>query len=474
MPGREKKEKRRMSDKLQDPASQAGTTSSLPDHTPMQPHRRRLAVPFIVLIVFLLAGGLFAGFALIRPHNATSPGFAQGKGPIYYVTPQGGPPSSTPQANPGGPMILSAPTPAFFLDGRLYRNSSAYSADSGALMQHYLQNLGNVTIYHPQMANGVLYMAVRQANFQESMGLYAVRASDGVVLWQWSDCGESVNMSAPVILNQTVYLICQVAPLEYKLCAFQARTGTPLWSDSLSGDVGFDLLASQQVLYIYKDNQLLTMSATTGRQIWQKSLGTSDNTINQILLNQDMLYVVQQKTFTVLRASDGKLLWQYNFIGDYGYLSAVNDQQTVYLFASQVSGPTTLYALNGVTGSLRWQKSLGNNDNASSIVDQGNLYLLMNVFSTPQPAYPEQFSRKLLALRGSDGSTLWQQEIPWNKGKLNYAMIEEPALTAGAGRLYVVDWQRSLSSPTNLPLVLGAFSEDNGAVLWTKILSQTW
>lgn len=322
------------------------------------------------------------------------------------------------------------------------------------------------------MADGVLYMAVRQANFQESMGMYAVRASDGVVLWQWSDCGESVNMSAPVILNQTVYLICQVAPLEYKLCAFQARTGTPLWSDSLSGDVGFDLLASQQMLYVYKDNQLLTMSATTGRQLWQKSLGTSDNTINQILLDQEKLYVVQQKTFTVLHASDGKLLWQYNFIGDYGYLSAVNDQHTIYLFASQVSGPTTLYALDSATGSMRWQKPLGNNNYGSPVVDQGNLYLSTDVFSTPHSVYGSPLARRLLALRGSDGSTLWQQEIPWNKNRLNYAMIEEPGLTAGAGRLYVVDWQQSSSSPTNLPVVLGAFSESNGAVLWTKILTQ--
>lgn len=463
-----------MSDELPESTSQAGTTSSLPAHTPASQRRRRLAIPLVAIVVILLAGGLLAGFVLTRQHGTSSP-ITQGRGPIYYVTPQGGPPpASTPKVNPGGPMLLAGPTPAFFLNGNIYRNSSVYSADSGALVRQYLKNLGDVTIYQPRMADGILYMAIRQANSRESMAMYAVRASDGAVLWKWSDCGESINMSVPVVLNRTVYFICQTAPLKYKLCALQARTGAPLWSDALSGDVDFNLLGDQQMLYIERDNQLLAESAATGRQLWQRSLGTPDTFLNQVLLNQGVLYVVQRTTFFTLRASDGKLLWEYNFIGDYSYLSAVNDEHTVYLFASQMSGPVTLYALNNANGALRWQKLLGSGSYGVPVVDQGNLYMLVNIFSTPHPPYPEHFSRRLLAMRGSDGQTLWQQDIPWNKGKLDYAMIEVPRVTVGAGRLYVVDWQQSFSNSSPPPAVLGAFSENNGAVVWTKTLAQTW
>src|SRR6202043_127861 len=108
----------------------------------------------------------------------------------------------------------------------------------------------------------------------------------------------------------------------------------------------------------------------------------------------------------------------------------------------QQSGPT-IYTLDGVTGALRWQKQLNSAAYGFPVVDQGNLYMVENVFATPQQLYASPLKRVLLAIQGSNGHTLWQQDIPWNKGKLNYAMIDPLKVSAGDGRIYLVDWQPS-------------------------------
>ena len=67
------------------------------------------------------------------------------------------------------------------------------------------------------------------------------------------------------------------------------------------------------------------------------------------------------------------------------------------------------------------------------MLDQGNLYLIYNVFSNPRASYAAPDARELLALSGRDGHTLWQTEIPWNSHHLAYAEVELPVLTVGAG-----------------------------------------
>lgn len=364
-------------------------------------------------------------------------------------------------------MMLSSPMPAFFLAGNVYRGTSAYRADTGALIRRYLPNLGDAAVYQPQLVNGVLYMAVRSAAFHDNMVMYAVSASGGTVLWKWDTCGESVNMSAPLILGNTVYFVCQTAALHYDLVALQANTGKRIWLDTFSGEVEFNLCASQQLLYVQMGNQLMAEDTATGHQVWQQSFGSFGYYISSAALGRGILYVVYQQTFFALRASNGEHLWEYDFIDGYNGLDALVDQNTVYLFARQFSRPTTIYALNATSGVLRWQKSLSKSNYGTPAIDQGNLYLVVNVFPVPQKDYSSPLKRTLIAMRGSDGYVFWQRDIPWNSGKLNYAMIEPPMVSAGGGRVYLVDWQPS-SDFSNLQATLGAFSEGNGALLWTR------
>ena len=363
--------------------------------------------------------------------------------------------------------MLSSPMPAFFLNGNVYRGTSAYRADTGTLMQRYLPNLGDAAVYQPQLVNGILYMAVRSAAFHDNMAMYAVRASDGSVLWKWDTCGESVNMSSPIIIDDTVYFVCETAPLNYDLYALHANTGKRLWLDTFSGEVEFDLCASQKLLYVQMRNQLVAEDTATGHQVWQQSFGTSSYYIGSVAVDRGILYVVYQQTFFALRASNGEHLWEYDFIDGYNSLEAFTGQNTVYLFARQLSKPTAIYALNATSGALLWQKALSESNYGTPVIDQGNLYLVVNVFPVPQTDYASPLKRTLIAIRGSDGDILWRRDVPWNSGRLNYAMIEPPMVSAGGGRVYLVDWQPSFNF-SNLRATLGAFSENNGALLWTR------
>jgi outer membrane protein assembly factor BamB len=418
-----------------------------------------------VIAAVLIAGVLVGNVVLFRPLTP----LAQGPGTTYFVTPQGGQPLPVKvQVNPGGPMILSPPTPPFFLGGNLYRNAQVYRTDTGAPVRQYLPNLGNVTVYNPRLVGGTLYMAVRTGADQGAgkMVMYALRASDGAVLWKWDDCGESDNMSAPQIINGSVYFVCENAPGLYRLYALGATTGKFLWLDTFDNEVdGFS--GDQQALYLQIGNQVLAESAATGRLLWQKSFGTSDYSINQIALGQGIIYVSDEKIFYALKTRDGSQLWKYQFIGDYTYLQAIVAPPTLYLFANEMSRPTSIYALASTTGVLRWQRQLLAQD-YSPVVDQGNLYVLSNVSDASNQDYASPIKRTLLAIQGSAGRTLWQQDIPWNKGKLNISLEALPELTAGDGRLYFLDWTQSSTDFANLPITMGAFSESNGALLWTR------
>lgn len=452
------------------PAYQPGVTSSLPTHISRRRPRRIASVVAAVVAAALIVG---VSLLALRGQPPASNVVSHGHGPIYYVTPPGGPqPTATPQVNPGGPMILSGPEPALFIDGNLYRDNDVYSAGTGEPVQQYLKDLGSVTMYNPQLVDGTLYAAVRVGVGAGTMVMYALHASDGAVLWHWDDCGQSANMTSPAIIDHAVYFMCESAPGFWRLYALRASDGSLLWRDDLPGDVNLGLLADQHALYVQSDNQMLAESLATGKLLWKRSFGQQTNTLDRAALGNGILFISQGKTFYAVEASTGMLIWEYHFIGDYGIPDPfVAPDGNVYLFVQNRS--LVLYALDGATGAMRWQKQLGNIDYGSPVIEHGNLYMAIDVFVKPLRIYSIHFTRMLLAIQGSDGRTLWQRDIPWNKGKLGYSTVVTPDVSVGDGRVYLVDWQPS-SNPNNLKATMGAFSESNGSLLWTQNVTQIW
>lgn len=365
-------------------------------------------------------------------------------------------------------MMLSAPTPPFFLHGQLYRDTQVYRADNGALIRQYVPGLGKATVYNPRLVGGVLFLAVRPGRDQGAgkMAMYALRASDGAVLWHWDDCGESDNMTAPLIIGNFLSFACESRPGSYQLYGLQASTGKLLWRDDLPGEVDMNPVGNQRAIYIQTGNQILAESLTTGRLLWQQRFGNV-SALNQIAPGQDLLYVSGTNFLAALKASDGSPLWTYRFLGDYTFIQAVVTTHLAYVFANEQSRFPSIYALDSATGILRWQKHLPFRD-YSPVTDQGNLYLVSNVFAPTSASFSPPTKRTLLAIQGKDGHLLWQQDIPWNKGQLNVSLEALPALTTGDGRIYLLDWTGSTTHFTDTSATLAAFAENNGALLWTR------
>jgi outer membrane protein assembly factor BamB len=339
--------------------------------------------------------------------------------------------------------------------------------DTGTPATVYQPHLGNLPAFNPQLMNGMVYMQGRvPSSLAGKATLFALRPTDGSVLWLWNDCGQSVNMDGPVFIGSAVYLDCEVAPLNWRLVSLQASTGVLLWSEQVPGEPGYPLVGDQQGVYLPVQDQLLAWNPTTGRLRWQRSFADQEDWIDSISLGGGLVYVSVGDTFTALSTSSGTTRWAYQFHGDYTGLMAALAPQTVYLFAYEQSRPPTLYAVNSLTGAQRWHRQVPE-DVEWPTLDQGNLYLIYNVFSTPQASLAGPDARELLALNGSDGQTLWQTEISWNSHRLSYAEIELPFLTVGAGSIYLVDWADATSYyPGQETFVMGAFSERSGALLW--------
>jgi outer membrane protein assembly factor BamB len=380
--------------------------------------------------------------------------------------------------------VVFPPDPAYYLNGYLYRDTSVYYATSGIPATQYQPHLGNLPALDPQLVNGIVYLT-GQVRLEHGYGkptLFALRPADGKILWQWNNCGQSWNIGEPVFSGSSLYFVCEaeagVNP-DWRLVSLQARTGALLWSDKLPADPGYPLAVDQQGVYLpiqeQKHDRLLAWSPATGQLLWQRSFEDQGYGIDSIFLGQGIVYVSESgkngPAFSALATSSGKTLWAYQFRGDFNKITAVVAPETVYLFADEQSRPPTVYAVNSRTGVQRWHRQLPG-DPEWPVLDQGNLYLLYNVYSNPQAFYPlpnrTPIARELVAVSGGDGHTLWRTEIPWNSHQLSYSEQEIPGLTFGAGSVYVVDWR--VANPLEAQQKtseMGAFSERNGALLWS-------
>lgn len=434
-----------------------------------QPRKRLLSLVAAWLILALLIGSLAVLLSQRKQQGVSLTGAAPASG-VYVVTPDGGsPPYQTPVANPGGPMIASPPDAAYYLNGYLYQGTNVYHANTGTPATQYQPHLGDQPAFKPQVVNGIVYMQglVPSDLPIGKATLFALRPADGSVLWQWNDCGESDNIGGPVFIGSAVYLICEAAPTNWHLVSLQASTGALLWSEQVPGEPGYPLEGDQQGVYLSVQDQVLAWSPTTGHLLWQRSFVDQEYWINSISLGAGVVYVSERDTFTALETSSGKTLWSYQFRGDYAFLRAALAPQTVYIFAYEQSGPAAVYAVDSLTGVQRWHRQVPGSVDWPTM-DQGNLYMIYDVFDTSQPHYTGPVARRLLALSGKDGHTLWQTEIPWNSHRLPYAEVEPPLLTVGAGCIYLVDWRDATSYyPQQETFVLGAFSERSGALLWS-------
>ncbi|HEY6785148.1 MAG TPA: PQQ-binding-like beta-propeller repeat protein [Gemmatimonadales bacterium] len=160
-----------------------------------------------------------------------------------------------------GEEIDESPTVA---DGIVYVGSrapyqllgylNAIDAATGALL--WKQQLGQQTFSTPAVANGVVYMGSGTA---DSLGeLYAFDALSGTPLWTAS-IGD--YQGAPEVANGLVYV---TGGLEGPIYALDASDGTELWSFTTGGKVAEPVIANGMVYAGSFDNNLYAFSLPGG------------------------------------------------------------------------------------------------------------------------------------------------------------------------------------------------------------------
>jgi len=225
-------------------------------------------------------------------------------------------------------------------------------ANTGAVRWHYQTTVTNLSLTE---SNRIIYAA--GSNLTSGSGIvYALKASDGSVLWHTDT--ESAGLAEPVVSNGIVYVVSTLTGSIYTL---GANNGSKMWKlDINNAKVGVpNLQVVNDTLYAagIDDHVVYALSATQGTPRW--------------------MYYASQPVLTSLHV--------------YG--------DSVYVVGSSVDGSeSTLYALNAITGRIRWRYSPGKNRLSAPTFVDGNLYMSAS-------------NGSIYSLRASDGSVAWHTSI---------------------------------------------------------------
>jgi outer membrane protein assembly factor BamB len=156
--------------------------------------------------------------------------------------------------------------------------------------------------------------------------------------------------------------VCSAAP---------TATGVPSARDSATMVVG-----SQQ------EGRIIALASGDGAIVWQWPSGYPD----MIVRSADIVYVASHPTnagsdacVTALRASDGAVLWKVTTLTLplFGYTHLALDGNT--LLVDALNGDGSVYALDALTGKLRWSQSINNGLTGRLITATGGTAYITNL-----------------------------------------------------------------------------------------------
>jgi outer membrane protein assembly factor BamB len=231
----------------------------------------------------------------------------------------------------------------------------------------------------PALVNGILYFG------SDDGSLYAVRASDASVRWTFRTGGK-VN-TAPLVLNGAVYF----GSWDGQIYAVRADDGTLIWHYGTGGIVSESspsILAG--VLYIgSSDGNVYALNADTGRFRW--SYQTGDGIASSPLTAEGTIYIGSFDGYVyALGAADGSLHWRQKTGGIVASSPVLSDG---VVFVS--SYDHYLYALDSATGNLRWRYDVGGITGLGPAAAGGVIY-------------SDSDDSHLYALNASSGSLIWR------------------------------------------------------------------
>ena len=235
----------------------------------------------------------------------------------------------------------------------------------------------------PVIDNGVLYVGSTNGN------LYALNATDGTKLWNYST-GGWLN-SSPAVYNGIVY----VGSL-----ALNATTGDKIWN------FGPDLMLYSPTIvngveYFGWGCNVYALNAKNGLMLWNSSISSPYwQIVSSPAVVNGIVYIGScDHNLYALNATNGKQLWVYP-TGAYVFSSPTVADGIVYF----VSEDENLYALNASTGERLWSC----NDTQCSVNGESVAVANGAIYYVSFDADSQHiFGVYLKALNASTGAQLW-------------------------------------------------------------------
>src|SRR5579884_138139 len=291
-------------------------------------------------------------------------------------------------------------------NGRLY----ALNGTDGRVRWQY--NAGQ-PVAIAQVVNGVVYA---HANADTTATAIALDASSGRLLWRYplnNYISSQLVDGGIVLLGTAVNSTTNTA----QLLALQASNGTLLWTYTAHASTPGLLSASNNVVYYAEiqgfgpdfSEQVTALHEGDGHILWHLPIARGDGYAYGVSSEVDgVVYVgTNHASVYAVRVNDGKVLWYVGRPasppGDAVPVPSVPVYWNGVVYAvgkdMQLEGQS-LYALRANDGKQLWSKQLGANPGPllnAPILANGVIYI-------------EGDANGVLALRASDGGTVWQQK----------------------------------------------------------------
>jgi outer membrane protein assembly factor BamB len=335
--------------------------------------------------------------------------------------------------------------------------------------------------------------------------IYALKASDGSVLWQSLD---SDPITAPISDGGMVYDLFY-SNGDAILVALRAGDGSVLWESKPIPVIVPRIAVANGVVYLSTSTYYLGQAhtdvkpaviafrASDGRQLWRYD--AAQQFASAPVIANGKVYIGEGPALTVLRASDGKRLWSIatNFHGPSTHEEMAVTGDTVYLYIEEPAGngpnaqgiDAHLNALGANSIVERWHVDFGNTISgvaAPPFLANGFIYLL-GISKEISQEGTEQTVEYMI--RPSDGQ--WQVKAltpiendppggvqslsgPILTGGVFYYSLPNGLVKAVEAKNFRIIWQRQLAQSAalfNLGIIKGVLFLQGQDTIWALRIS---
>jgi len=332
---------------------------------------------------------------------------------------------------------IASPSAPTLADGTLYTAVALDRAEAYALAAADGSTLWHVTFpgcfgslgsdSPPLLADGVLYVAVsgHDCYYASSGWVYALRASDGAVLWRMPfepDVVPTLALAGGALLmaSSTRVTVGQTIEEQGFLTALRPSDGAVLWRVSPGVDP-FYLAAENSIVVVSGPNGLEALRAGDGTRLWITS--TSRYAPGPPVIANGLVYMSGEDGYLyALSLQNGAVQWRIA-AGTSSGAFAPSEPAVVENVVYWGAGPL-LYALDADTGALRHVYHLFPDDEGSAAkgviffysppaVADGALFLAAN--AAPVCGFIDACQQQpatLYALNIATGNELWHHTEP--------------------------------------------------------------